>query len=216
MPHHERPAPKWIGVAAIAYGVLFFLSNLFAEFLLPAERSNGEITRLGLFLVYVGAYGLGALALVPALRALDRVYRTSGAITRAGSIGLRAVAVGAAFQALFAAVYFGTAAATGDAADAAFLLFAAGFLLLIVGSVTAGLSLLRAGTERSIGALLLAAAAAATAMIVTPYPVHDVALFAVGVVWIAVGIVLVAQAAAKQQPADGNVAAVDRFALGRR
>lgn len=181
----------WIGAAAIAYGGLFFLSNLFSEFLLPAERSNGEITRLGLFLVYVGAYGVGALALLPALRALNRVYRRHAAITRTGSIGLRIAAGGAAFQALFAAVYFGTAAATGDAAGAAFLLFALGYLLTIVGSVTAGVSLIRTGTERSIGALLLVTAMAAIAMIVTPYPVHDVALFSFAAGWIAIGLVLV-------------------------
>ena len=139
----------------------------------------------------MGAWGLGALALVPALRALDRVYRRRGEITRAGSVGLRLAAAGAALQALFAAVYFGSAAATGDAADAAFLLFALGFLLMIAGSFTAGVSLIRTGAAPSVGALLLVAAVAAVVLIVTPYPVHDVALFSFAVTWTAIGSVLV-------------------------
>lgn len=190
-PAGERATIKWIGAGAITYGVLYFLSNLFGEFLLPAEKPSGEITVLWRFLIYVGAWGLGASALVPALRALDRVYRRRGRITRAGSVGLRLAAAGAALQALFAAVYFGTAAATGDAADAAFLLFALGFLLMIAGSFTAGVSLIRTGTEPSVGALLLVAAVAAVVLIVTPYPVHDVALFTFAVTWIAIGSVLV-------------------------
>lgn len=190
-PAEERATIRWIGAGAITYGVLYFLSNLFGEFLLPAEKPNGEITQLWRFLVYVGAWGLGALALAPALRALDRVCRRRGQITRAGSVGLRLAAAGAAVQALFAAVYFGTAAATGDAADAAFLLFALGFLLMIVGGLTAGVSLIRTGTEPSVGALLLVAAVAAVVLIVTPYPVHDVALFSFSVTWIAIGGVLV-------------------------
>lgn len=190
-PAEKRTTIKWIGAGAITYGVLYFLSNLFGEFLLPAEKPNGEITHLWRFLIYVGALGLGAVALVPALRALDRVYRRRGQIARAGSVGLRLAAAGAALQALFAAVYFGTAAATGDAADAAFLLFALGFLLMIVGSITAGVSLIRKGTEPSVGALLLVAAVAAVVLIVTRYPVHDVALFSFAVTWIAIGSMLV-------------------------
>ena len=52
-----------------------------------------------------------------------------------------------------------TATATGDAADAAFFLFALGFLLLIGGSLTAGVSMIRKGVQRPVGALLLVAAA---------------------------------------------------------
>lgn len=193
-PHDERHVTQWAGAAAIVYGVLFFLSNLFGEFLLPAERSSGEITRLGLFLVYVGAYGLGALALVPALRALDRVYRERGESTRAGSIGLRVTAVGAAVHALFAALYFATAAATGDAAGALFVFYALGFLLLIGGSVTTGMALVRSGARRPVGALLLVAAIAGVGAIVTPAPAHDAALFAFNAAWIALGLVLIGPA----------------------
>ena len=45
----------------------------------------------------------------------------------------------------FAAVSFTTAAGTGEAADASFFLFALGFLFLIGGSITAGVSMLRTG-----------------------------------------------------------------------
>ena len=187
----ERRATQWIGAAAIAYGVLFSLSNLFSEFLLPAERPSGEITRLGLFVVYVGAYGLGAFALVPALRALDRVYRERGTIARAGSIGLRVAAVGAALHALFALLYLVTAAATGEAAEALFLVFALGFLLLIAGSITAAVSIIRVRVEPLLGALLLGTAVAAVVTIATPAPIHDAALFLFAGGWIAIGLVLV-------------------------
>ena len=50
-PDEERATIKWIGAGATTYGVLYFLSNLFGEFLLPAERPNGEITHLSRFLV---------------------------------------------------------------------------------------------------------------------------------------------------------------------
>lgn len=176
------------GAAAITAGVLFALSNLFSEYLFPGEK-DGEIVRLGLGLVYVAAWGLGAAALVLALRGLAFLHR--GELTRAGRNGLRAAAAGAALQALFAAVYFTTAAATGDAADAAFFLYALGFLLLIGGSLTAGISMLRTGARRRLGALLLVTAAAAIVTIVTPAPAHDVGLFLFDAAWIGVGLVLI-------------------------
>lgn len=188
-PHGDDQAMLWTGAAAIAAGVLFFLSSLFSEFL-PAEE-DGEIVRLGLFLVNVAAYGLGALALVFALRRLTRLYRARGELTRAGSIGLRVAAAGALLHALFAAVYFGTAAATGEAAEAAFFLFALGFLLLICGSLTAGVSVARRRAQRNVGGLLLVAAASAILTIVTPSPVHDVALFTFASAWVGIGFSLV-------------------------
>jgi hypothetical protein len=191
----ERDATKSIGAAAIAYGVLLFLSNLFSEFLLPAETSGGEITRLGIFLVYVGAYGAGAVALALALRALDGTWRVRGKIARAGSIGLRVAAAGAALQALFALLYFATAAATGDATETLFLLFALGFLLLIGGSVATSISMIRRGSERGIGALLFLTGAAASVTILSPAPVHDTAIFLYAVVWIAIGLALVRRSA---------------------
>jgi hypothetical protein len=189
-PYREDQAMPWTGAAAIAAGVLFFLSNLFGEFLLPAEE-DGEIVRLGLFLVYVAAYGLGALVLVFALHRVNRLYRARGEITRAGSIGLRVAAAGALLHVLFAAVYFGTAAATGEAAEAAFFLFALGFLLLIGGSLTAGVSLAQRRAQRGVAGLLLVAAASAILTIVTPAPVHDVALFSFALAWVGIGLPLV-------------------------
>ena len=146
----------WTGAAAITAGVLLFLSNLFSEFLLPGEK-DGEIVRLGLGLVYIAAYGL-ELWHSSSPCADSHASPRRGRLTRAGHNGLRVAAAGAAFQALFAAVYFATAAATGDAADAAFFLYAFGFLFLIGGSITAGVSMIRTGAQRPLGALLLVAA----------------------------------------------------------
>lgn len=173
------------GAAAIAAGVLFALSNLFGEYLLPAER-DGDILRLGLFLVFVAAYGIGALALAYALRGLRLLNRHR--IGRAGSLGLRVATVGAALQVGFAALYFATAAATGDAADSAFFLFALGFLLLIIGCLMAGVSMMSMQVLRRTGLLLLLTAAAAIVIIVTPAPVHDVGLFAYDAAWILIGL----------------------------
>lgn len=192
-PQSDHQAMVWNGAAAITAGVLFFLSNLFGEFLLSAEK-DGEIVRLGLFLVYVAAYGLGALALVLAIRGLRMVHRRRGDLTRAGYNGLRVAAAGAGLLALFAALYFATAAATGDAAEAGFFLFAFGFLLLIVGSVTAGVAMVRTGAQRRVGTLLLLTVAAAIVTIVTivtPAPAHDVGLFLFDAAWIGVGLVLI-------------------------
>jgi hypothetical protein len=182
----------WIGVAAILAGVLLFLSNLFSEFLLPGEK-DGEIVRLGLGLVYIAAYGLGALALFVTFRGLSMLHRSGGGLTRAGHNGLRVSAAGAGLHVLFAALYFATAAATGDAADAAFFLYGVGFLLLIGGSLTAGVSMLRHGAQRRVGALLLVAAGAAMVTIVTPAPAHDVGFFLFDVVWIGIGLAVARQ-----------------------
>jgi hypothetical protein len=182
----------WTGAAAITAGVLLALSNLFSEYLFPGEK-DGEIVRLGLGLVYIAAYGLGALALVVALRGLAFLHRGRGELTRAGHNGLRVATAGAALQTLFAAVYFTTAAATGDAADAAFLLYALGFLLLLGGSLTTGVSMLRTGAERRLGALLLVTAAAAIITIVTPAPVHDVGFFLFDAAWIGIGLAVTRQ-----------------------
>jgi parallel beta-helix repeat protein len=195
------------GVAAITAGTLLFLSNLFGEFLLPAEK-DGEIVRLGLFLVYVAAYGLGAAALVLALRGLAILQRRRGVLTRAGHNGLRVAAAGAALQALFAAVYFATAAATGDAAEAAFLLFALGFLLLTGGSLTAGVSMTRTGVQRPVGALLLVAAVAAIVTIVTPAPVHDVGLFLFDAAWIGVGLAVTRQSSPVSMKRVATIASI--------
>ena len=151
----------WTGAAAVAAGLFFLMSNLFGEFLFPAEDGGGEIVNLGLFLGYVAAWGLGALALVLTLRGFHRLVRERSEMTRAGSIGLRVAASGAAFQALFAAVTFATAAATGDSIGAAYFLYALGFLLLTGGSLTAGISMIRSRAQRRMAGLLLVLTAAA-------------------------------------------------------
>lgn len=190
MPHHERRnidrgAVIRTGAAAITAGVLLALSNLFGEYLLPAEH-DGEIVRLGLFLIYVAAYGLGALALAYALHGLRAFHRDH--ITRAGSGGLIVAAVGASLHALFAAIYFATAAATGDAAGSAFVLFALGFLLLIVGGLISGVSMIRTHPLRRTGLLLVLTSAAAIITIVTSAPAHDFGLFLFDAAWIAIGL----------------------------
>jgi hypothetical protein len=206
-PQSDHQALRWTGAAAIAAGVLLFLSNLFSEFLLPGEK-DGEIVRLGLGLVYIAAYGLGAVALVLALRGLRILQRRRGELTRAGHNGLRVAAAGAALQALFAAVYFATAAATGDAADAAFFLYALGFLLLIGGSLTAGVSMIRTGVQRRVGALLLVTAAAAIVTIVTPAPVHDVGLFLFDATWIGIGLAVTRQSSSVYMKRLATIASI--------
>jgi hypothetical protein len=181
----DRAAVTRTGAAAIAAGVLFALSNLFGDFLLPAER-DGDIVHLGLSLVYFVAYGLGALALVYALRGLRILLRHR--IARVGSHGLRVATVGAALHVLFAALYAATAAVTGDAADSAFFLYALGFLLLIVGGLMAGFSMIRIQPLRRMGLLLLLTAAAAIVLIVTPAPAHDVGYFVYDAAWILIGL----------------------------
>lgn len=183
--HDRRAALTRTGGAAITAGALFALSNLFGEYLLPTER-DGDIVRLGLFLVFVAAYGIGALALVYALYCLRALHRDH--ITRAGSGGLIVAAVGAGLHAGFAATYFATAAATGDAADSAFVLFALGFLLLIVGGLLAGVSMTRAHQPRRTGLLLVLTSAAAIITIITPAPAHDFGLFLFDATWIALGL----------------------------
>ena len=184
-PDLERAAVTRTGAAAIAAGALLALSNLFGEYLLPAER-DGDIVRLVPFLVIVAAYGVGALALGYALRGLRKLHRHR--IRRAGSLGLHVATVGAALQVAFAALYFATAAVTGDAADSAFFLFALGFLLLIVGGLMAGVSMIRMHVLRRTGLLLLLTAASAIVLIVTPAPAHDVGLFVYDAAWILIGL----------------------------
>ena len=122
----ERAAVTRTGSAAIAAGGLLALSNLFGDFLLPAER-DGDIVHLGLSLVSIFvAYGLGALALPLRPAAAPPVSTGTGSRGQdpSGSVSPPSALP---FHVLFAALYAATAAATGDAADSAFFLYALGF-----------------------------------------------------------------------------------------
>jgi hypothetical protein len=90
-----------------------------------------------------------------------------------------------------------------------FLLFAMGFLALIVGAVMLGTAVRRAGVHTSAAVPLWFAAASAVAAIVVPVdPWHDVALFAFDASWIGIGAaVLRSSGEAVAQPEPTRVGA---------
>ena len=175
------------GLAAIA-GAALAAGSVGAE-LVHGVEDGSSIVNLPLFLAYVGTGGLGMALLVAALVGLRTLHRAECTeVGRAGRVGFRLAIFGMSALVVFATVYFVGALATGKTVEAAFLLFALGFLALLAGQVLLGFGLRRGGLLGAGWAAPLAGVVAIALAISTDAdPYHDLGLFLFFGSWVALG-----------------------------
>lgn len=191
------------GLAAAA-GATIAAAGIGAELLHRVEEGS-SVENVPLFVLYLGSYALGMALLVVAIVGLRRLHAAEGAeVGRAGRIGFRLAASGAVAHVVFAAVMVVSALATGETVGAAFLLFALGFLALIVGQLLLAVGLRRGGIVGRAWTAPVAGLAAAAIAIATPVDVlHDLALFLFFGSWVVLGIVVLARSAAGRSSTMG-------------
>jgi hypothetical protein len=170
------------------------------------QEPDGTVVAPVLFTALTALWALGMICVAVIARAVAEEHADAERpLPRSGRIGLRSVLVGSGLQVAFAVAAAVTAAVNGKPLEAAFLLFALGFLALIGGAVLLGIAVRRAGVLRAAAVPLWFAAASAVAAIVVPLdPWHDVALFAFDASWIGLGAILLRGsrgAVASQAPA---------------
>ncbi len=187
MKNENSTLARRSGLAAVL-GATLTAGSVGAE-LVHGVEDGSSIVNLPLFLVYVGTAGLGMALLAAAIVGLRRLHRAEGAeVGRAGRVGFRLAVFGALAVVAFTVVYFVGAVATGETVEAAFLLFALGFLALLVGQVLLGVGLRRGGLLGLGWAAPLAGVAAIALAITTDAdPYHDIGLFLFFGSWFALG-----------------------------
>jgi hypothetical protein len=179
------------GWAAIAGGVLLMLS-FGIELVHPVQEPDGTVLDPVTSAVVIAMWGLGMLcfaATVFHVRALHQEAETP--LSRAGRAGVRLAVAGSTLHVLFAIMVGITVVVTDKPWEASFVLFALGFLLLVVGGVLLGFGVRRAAALRAAAApFWVGAAAAFAAIAVFTDPWHDAALAVYASTWIALGTVL--------------------------
>lgn len=194
METDQHRTTRRAGLAAAAAGVLL-PGSVAAELVVGAQRPDGTVVRPLLFTVYLGIWFAGAALLVAALLGIRALHRSApahrGTPPRGWRVGTALASAGAALLGLFAVVMMVTALADGAPFEAAFLLFALGFLLLIVGQTMAGLAARRTGVLGRAWPLVVVSAAGALLALAAPAdPFHDIGLVVFGAGWLAAGAVL--------------------------
>lgn len=174
------------GAAALTAGVLLFVS-VATELLWNVQRPDGSVSDLPGFVLFLGGFGLGTVALGTALHGLGR-GRTGAALSRAGRIGRGISLTGAGLLTVFAVVHLGTGLATGTPLEASFWAFFLGFLLLIAGAVPLALGLRRSPLGGGWWAAVLVAGIAAAVAMSTAAPWHEIGLFGFDAAWAALGL----------------------------
>jgi len=175
-------------LAAIAAGLL--LSASVAAELVHSVESDGQVLNLPLMLGYIVLYGAGAISLTVALLSLHQLHRATGRpLSRGGRAGIRTALAGSALQVVFSAVAAVTTTITRESPDAAFVFFALGFLLLVIGGVLLAVGLRRAGLVGSAWVFpLVAAVGGIVTILAEADPFHDIGLFVFFSAWIGVGL----------------------------
>lgn len=181
------------GLAAIV-GAALWAGGVGAE-LVHRVEDGSSILNLPLFLAYVGSGAAGTAFLVAALVGLRRLHRVEGVdVGRAGRVGFRLAIVGMSALTLFGVVYFVGGLITRETIEAAFLLFALGFLALIVAQIPLAVGLRRGGL---VGAGWMAPlggiAAAILALVAGADPYHDIGLFLYFGSWVVLGASVLAR-----------------------
>ena len=171
------------GGAALTAGALLFAS-VATELVWNVQRPDGSVSDPPGFLLFIGGFAVGTAALGVAVHGLGR----SAALSRTGRIGRALSLVGAGLLTVFAVLYLGTGVATGVPLEAAFWLFLAGFLLLIVGSVPFAIGLRRSRTGSRAWLAVLVAGAGALVALLTLSPWHEIGLFTFDAAWAALGL----------------------------
>jgi hypothetical protein len=156
------------------------------------QEPDGTVVAPVLFTALTALWALGMICVAVTVREIAARHATAGRpLSRAGRIGVRSAIVGCCLQVAFAVAAAVTAALSGKPLEAVFLLFALGFLALIVGAVMLGTAVRRTGVLTGARMPLWFGAASALAAIVVPLdPWHDLALFAFDASWTGLGVVL--------------------------
>jgi hypothetical protein len=188
MPWTRSLRDGWAGVAA---GPLLILSSGI-QLGVHVQEPDGTVVAPVLFTTLTALWALGMICVAVTVRAVAAQHAAADRpLARAGRIGVRSTIAGCGLQIAFAVAAGVTAALTGKPLEAVFLLFAVGFLALIVGAAFLGTALRRSGVLRVARVPLWFGAAAALAAIVVPLdPWHDLALFAFDISWTGLGAVL--------------------------
>jgi hypothetical protein len=174
-------------VAAVAAGALL-CGSVAAEIVWPVQSPDGTVTHTAGFLLYVGSWTAGAIALVVALLGLP----PGG--SRAATIGRWISLAGAVLLAAFGVIVPAGAMLTGAPPEASFLLFAVGLLLLGVGAVPLGLGLRGGALGGWEVVVLVGGAGALLALLAAGDPWHDLGLFVFDAAWLALGLRLLSTA----------------------
>ncbi len=192
MPWARSLRDGWAGVAA---GPLLILSSGI-ELAVHVQEPDGTVVAPVLFTTLIALWALGMTCVAVTVRAVAARHAAADRpLGRAGRIGVRSITVGCGLQVAFAVGAALSAATSGKPLEAVFLLFALGFLALIVGAALLAVAVRRPGVLRGASAALWFGAAAALAAIVIPLdPWHDVALFAFDASWAGLGAVLLRSA----------------------
>lgn len=191
------------GFAAVL-GATLWAGGVGAD-LVHNTEDGSSILNLPLFLTYVGSMAIGTALLVAALIGLRRLHRAEGAeVGRAGRVGFRVAIFGMSTLVLFGVVYLVGGLITRETVEAAFLLFALGFLALIVAQVPLAVGLRRGGLVGAGWVAPLAGVAAAVlAITISADPYHDIGLFLFFGSWVALGgAVLVRYAGRSSVPSE--------------
>lgn len=197
MKPESAPLARRCGLAAAA-GAMIAAAGIGAELLYRVEEGS-SVENVPLFVLYTGSYGLGMALLVAATVWLRRLHAAEGAeVGRAGRIGFWLTASGFAAHVAFAAVMVTSALATGETVEAVFIVFALGFLAVILGQVLLAVGLRRGGIVGGGWIAPLAGLAAAAIAIATPIDaLHDLTLFLFFGSWVVLGGIVTRSAAGR-------------------
>lgn len=163
------------GIAAILAGALFFAGQggelVFGS---PSDFVDG---------IFIGLFVAGFVALGVFLWAIREVM-----VTRLGRAGIRIALAGFVFLALFGVQLIVELLRSGDLPDN-FVLFALGFLLVLVGQLLFARDLGRV-LGRAWILSLVAVAGLIVALTLDVDPVHDIGLFVFEGAWVGLGIAI--------------------------
>ena len=116
------------------------------QLVVHVQEPDGTVVAPVLFTALTALWALGMVCVAVTVRAVAARHAAAGRpLARAGRIGVRSALVGCGLQVAFAVGAAVTAALSGKPLEAVFLLFALGFLALIVGAVMLGTAVRRAG-----------------------------------------------------------------------
>jgi hypothetical protein len=193
------------GAAAVGAGVLILVGAA-GDIVVSAQNTDGTITNRPLFSLYVGSFVVGFGLLIRALLALKSMHDASGeTLPRSGRVGTGLSVAGAALVAASGLGTLVTGLASGTPAEASFVLFGLGMLLIIGGHTALSFGLRRAGVLRSWWPVPVVAALAALVAIGVPLdPWHDLGLSLFELSWIAFGVQLIGRARRTSRAVDST------------
>jgi hypothetical protein len=202
------------GTASLAAGALLAVS-VGAELLFHVQEPDGTVTRPALFAVYLTTWVAGSAALAVAAAGLRARAARAHPDGRAGRTTACAV-IGAGLLTAFGVVALVTGLVQGAPLEAAFLLFALGLLLLVIGQVALARRLRRADAgDRTWYLPLVAAVALLVGVMVPTDPWHDIGLLASFGAWVAMGVRLLHQPQWQEAPrVPARQGAADELASG--